>query len=896
VKIKKTTTRSELKKAGLELVRDLGDDHTIIRSLGRNPMQYPYLFEHISPVNHLWKLSDDALNASRTTRMRFTIKTFPHKNINQELNAHDDLRVIRATGNILILETTLESLLDHVITHDAVQYIGLESDTPIEESRVLDLNLNPNTVNRIHHDYPDLNGSGMTLSMKELHYNTDDIDLHGRHLTSSLGASEVSDHATDMATIAAGSGNSFVTGKGVASSVRITSSDYFNLFPDSDEDFAALDVWVQNHSYGTVIETFYGALAEAYDLSANRNPDLLHIFSSGNQGAAISTTGAYRDIPGFANLTGNSKMAKNILTVGAVDTTGNPIAFSSRGPAHDGRIKPELVAYSTQGTSNSTALVSGVAVLLQQAYREENGIIPPAALIKSMLINAADDVGKKGPDFVTGFGNVDAYRALSELRNEHYFAGTISDGEVKTFLPDIPSGAINLKLTLVWNDPAADVNTGKVLVNDLDLTLERSGTTWQPWILNASANATHLNEAAVRGEDHLNNIEQITLEDPEPGVYTVSVKGFDIPDGPQSFYISYQWDMAGQFEWEFPTASDNIPYNGETGTYFYWNSTLTENTGRLEYSFDGGTTWLVISDEIDLRKGYFRWGDPPDIAAMAEARMVTETGSFATGNFSISRPVDVSVGFNCADSVMIQWLPLPTVSQFKVYAYMNSVMEEIATVSDTAFIFRKNEFNAALFAVAPVLNAGPGIRSPAFDYNAIGSACFIFSFRDEVIPEEGVYLNLELGTTYGVDQLVFEHQTTGTFNPIGMVDVNKSNVIRFLHETPAQGYNRYRVRLKFQNGEEVLSDTLENFFLTERPFFVFPNPVTSAQPLRIFSRVFENLQVTFQLYRTDGTLVMNADLLSDREFISLEQFPPGLYVYRIRSEEGYYKGKLVIKD
>jgi hypothetical protein len=428
------------------------------------------------------------------------------------------------------------------------------------------------------------------------------------------------------------------------------------------------------------------------------------------------------------------------------------------------------------------------------------------------------------------------------------------------------------------------------------MILERSGTTWQPWILNASANAIDLNEAAVRGEDHLNNIEQITLKDPEPGAYTVSVKGFDIPEGPQSFYISYQWDMAGQFAWEFPTASDNIPYNGETGTYFYWNSTLAENTGRLEYSIDGGNTWLTISDEIDLRRGYFRWQDPPDITAMAKARMVTETGSFPTGSFSISRPVGVSIGFNCADSAMIQWPPITTVSQFKVYAYVNSVMEEIATVSDTAFIFRKNEFITSLFAVAPVLNTGSGLRSPAFDYNALGTACFIFSFRDEVLPEEGIYLNLELGTTYGVDQLVFEHQTTGTFSPIGIVDVNKSNLIRFLHETPGQGYNRYRVRLKLRNGEEVLSDTLENFFLTEKPFFVFPNPVASVQPLRIFSKVFEDPLVTFQLYRTDGTLVLDTDLLSDREFISLEQFPPGLYVYSIRSEEGYYKGKLVIKD
>jgi hypothetical protein len=223
-------------------------------------------------------------------------------------------------------------------------------------------------------------------------------------------------------------------------------------------------------------------------------------------------------------------------------------------------------------------------------------------------------------------------------------------------------------------------------------------------------------------------------------------------------------------------------------------------------------------------------------------------------------------------------------------------MQEVATTSDTAFIFKKYDFSTTYFAVVPMLEVGRGIRSQAFDYNALGSTCFIFSFQDEVVPNEGIYLDLELGTTYGVDQLIFEHQTTNRFDPVGVVEVNKNNVIRFLHANPAQGYNRYRVRLKLQNGEEVISDTVENFFITETPFFGFPNPVTSAQQLRIFSRAFENVQIAFELYRGDGTLMLETEILSDREFISLAQFPPGLYIYRIRSEEGYYKGKLVISD
>jgi hypothetical protein len=694
------------------------------------------------------------------------------------------------------VETTLAFLLDHLIIKEGIEYIGSESRKPMEESRVLDLNLNPNAVNRIHHEFPHLNGSGMTLSMQELHYDINDIDLRGRHVASSLGSSEISNHATDMATIAAGAGNSFITGKGAAPGAKITSSDFSDLFPDDDADFETLDAWVQNHSYGTVIENIYGALAEAYDQSANRNPTLLHVFSSGNQGGDTSPSGVYKDIAGYANLTGNSKMAKNVLTVGAMDTTGNSVAFSSRGPAYDGRIKPEIVAYSTQGTSNSTALVSGIAILLQQAYKEKTGTMPESALLKAMIINAAEDVGTPGPDFITGFGNVNAYRALTELNASHFITGAIVDGETRTFDLIIPFNVKNLKLTLAWNDPAASVNSSRALVNDLDITLENSENKWYPWILDASPTVTSLKKEAIRGEDHLNTIEQITLGDVSAGAYTLAIKGSDVPEGIQRFYICYQWDAENQFVWNFPTGSDNMPYNGETGTYFYWHNTFEENIGRLEYSVDNGNTWSVISEAIELEKRQYRWEPIPEITGMAKARMVVGNAVFETDLFSISRPIEVSVGFNCADSAMIQWPPVEGATSYTIYGYADTGMNEITSIPDTAYIFRENELSTQLFSVQPLFDNGSGIRSPAYDYTTLGTECFIFSFQDEVVPEEGVYLNLTLGTTYGVDRLIFERQTTALFQPVGSMDIGTSNVIHFLDDRPAQGFNRYRVRLQ----------------------------------------------------------------------------------------------------
>lgn len=898
VRLKSGVKRSTLSDHKIEIARYLEDDFAIIKSIDLAQLHVHAIFDTILYANHLWKLSNGLLKRKVSEVGLFTVRLEQTsiKSVLNKLSSH--AKVVEVNENTLQIICSVQFLREVVITIPEVLYVGEENFKPQVESRVLDLNLEPNTVYKVHHEYPQLTGAGKVVSIKELSFNPDDIDLDGRHVASSIGSSTIDIHATEMATIVAGAGNSFVTGRGVANAAQITSSDFVNLFPDPDSEYQVVNAWVQNHSYGTIIENSYGALAEAYDLSANRNPELLHVFSSGNKGNEASTDGMYQGISGVANITGNFKMAKNVLVVGSVDTVNRQIVFASRGPAYDGRVKPELVAYSMAGSSNSAAITSGVALLLQQAYEEETGVLPPAALLKAILINSAQDAGEPGIDFITGYGNVDSYRSIQNLKSGRYVMGSVGDGEVDETILSVPANARNLKVSLVWNDPAALPNSEIGLVNDLDLKItDPLGGTWLPWVLDASADPAKLSLPPLRNEDHLNVVEQITTESPVAGDFVISVSGFDVPAGPQEYYIAYQWDTVDQFEWLYPTGSDNMPYNGETPGYFRWKSTLQEDAGTLELSIDNGNTWSVIRENVDLSKGHYRWL-PPEITSRALVRMTAGATSFVTDLFTISRPVSVGVGFNCTDSVMLQWNSLPEALEYKVYTFNEMYLEPITVTNDTALILYKEESPSRLYTIQPTLIDGtPLIRSYTFDYSQQGVDCFVQNFFSQESGVDGVLLTLQLGTVYGIDEIRFEREVEeDVFAILESVENIETTIITYLDHQPKQGYNRYRARVLLQNEEEVITDIVENFFLTESPYAVFPNPVSRSVGLTINTSLIQDTGGILRLYTADGRLSKVYPLISDREVIDIRAVHPGLYFYSIEYKNQQFNGKLSVHD
>ncbi len=892
----------------LNVIRVLDQRHLIVKiPREKSIAELSPVVTWIRPANHLWKLSPALMQSFQEKKDDAHIQSFAIQVANiiafREKLARiaPKLQIQKnypSTG-LLVVEGSYQAIYQKLLPHPAVHFIQEMPVRPRLETEVRDANPNVNRVNLLHHLYPELEGQGQIVSIREPAYNTEDVDLRGRHISSGLEANTVSEHTTEMATIIAGAGNSSIRGRGVARAATLTSSDFGVIFPDAEKAYQDLGVFVQNHSYGTEINNLYDSFAQAYDHNAHQLPELLHVFSVGNAGQEASQEGNYENITGYANLTGSFKMAKNILTVGAVDTLLELEDLVSRGPAYDGRIKPELVAYSSVGSSNAAALVSGVSTLLQQFYQEKfSGEAAPSALIKALLINSAEDVGTQGPDFRSGYGNVNAGSALESLANQQFFEASLVSGETRHFDLEIPANAMNLKITLVWNDPPALIQAPQALVNDLDLKLvfTDSETTFLPWVLNHDPHVDSLQMPAQRGEDHLNNIEQVSLAEPQAGTYQITVQASEELQGSQICYVVYQWEEAEQFRWTFPSGSDQMPFSGERVSIFRWEASYPDQTGKLEISLDAGNSWQTIEESVNLQKGFYSW-TAPDTTVIAQARMQIQDETYLSELFPISYPLRPTLGFNCEDSLLVQWASIPEVEQYKIYTLGDLYLEEIAQTQDTFLILPKSALIERKYTVIPQLNPRyKGIQALLADYTQQGLDCYLVGwsvFREE---GKGMQLILELGSNHQVESVILERLEGQEYLPIQSLGLENNYQKRweYLDATPLEGQNTYRARVIFENGDEFFTLPASDYFLREKDLLLFPNPLSRDQELNLYTRDLVGETLHLQIFDSRGQLIFQNDFNRDRESLSLSQLPSGLYLYKLQGKQFFQAGKLVI--
>lgn len=480
-------------------------------------------------------------------------------------------------------------------------------------------------------------------------------------------------------------------------SYTIITGWYYNYFSDSRWAWFG-DTTVSNtqdYKFG-----FYNSQSQQWDNIAFNAPNYLIVKSAGNDRndapssqpvqhwVNINSQWVLRTVTrdpdggttGYDCLA-HSGVSKNILSVGSVnDIPGGYTApgdvvmtsYSCWGPVDDGRIKPDIVAngqslrsansssntsyVNLSGTSMAAPNVTGsLGLLLQQQNLLYGGLVFRASTLKGLVIHTADEAGSNpGPDYVFGWGLMNTLKAAQVMATDAAQGGNRNIRELtllqgQTIDVNVYSdGDQPLRATISWTDPAGTPTspslnpTTPMLVNNVDLRILGNSTTYLPWGLNPASPST----AATTADNNRDNVEQVLVGSPSPGIYTVRVshKG-TLTGGLQRVSLII---TGGSFGGTMIVSSPNggeVWSNGTTRA-ITWSSFGFPGNVAVELSTNGGTSFSTIIANI-ANDGTENWVVNGTPTSLARIRVVSvdspSVADTSNGNFTIVQP-SITVG------------------------------------------------------------------------------------------------------------------------------------------------------------------------------------------------------------------------------------------------------------
>lgn len=548
------------------------------------------------------------------------------------------------------------------------------------------------------------------------------IDYDARHVAMEPFVSGSNgNHATHVAGTVLSAGIRNPEAMGMAPKASLFSWDFGGFITnemDSGARKQGIEITQNSYGYGASFDNCtrrasYDGNSSAIDQLVIKYPHLLHVFAAGNSRSSNCLSG------GYGTVHSGYQAGKNTLVVAAVTRLDGNSSFHGYGPMKDGRLKPEVSAvgvdvYSTfpfdnyQGGYNGTSMAcpgtSGTAALIYELYERSAGSQPPAHLIKALMSNGADDIGRPGPDYQFGFGRINAGRTAAILDKGQYRVSGISQGN--TWVDSIRIGQVpqQLKVMLCWDDPQAAASASKTLVNDLDLMLiTPSGDTILPWVCNPSsftANATRL-------RDTLNNIEQVTLDTAQTGTYRLVVSAPRVTGSTQNFSVNWLIQDTTLYI-TYPNGGEQWvpPSTTATAQLIRWDAYGLSGNASLEYSTDSGATWNTIVSSVNINSLSYNWSNCPSSVRTARALIRIRLGSrtdHSDGVFSIYPQVGTLAGVVCDSQVHLSWPLVSGSSYYRVWMHENGEMVPLDTTSLAYYTVRELQNDSAYwFAVSAI--------------------------------------------------------------------------------------------------------------------------------------------------------------------------------------------------
>jgi hypothetical protein len=415
---------------------------------------------------------------------------------------------------------------------------------------------------------------------------------------------------------------------------------------------------IHSNSWGAALAGDYTLDSANTDDFVWDNPDMTITFSAGNEGVDANANGVVDN-----DSIGSPATAKNVITVGASEndraddwpcdtnltytsydayqpgqtctsmggknllgtwgqrygnsflaeplfsdvTAGNQeqmASWSSRGPADDGRIKPDIVAPGTWilsgfsglyqegygitpnprnnvyqwdgwgmpfnsdykymgGTSMSNPIAAGAATVVRDYYQKAHSHNASAALVKATLINSAVDLLDENndggndndypiPNVHEGWGRVNVAAATDGSRQYVDETSGLNTGGSASYQYNVATAGQPFKVTLVWSDFPSTETAAQNLVNNLNLLVTAPGGAQY------GGNVFSGGWSVTGGSaDAVNNVENVYLQSAPAGTYTVEISGANVPQGPQPFALIVDGEFGTPGPTPTPTDTPN---------------------------------------------------------------------------------------------------------------------------------------------------------------------------------------------------------------------------------------------------------------------------------------------------------------------------------------------------
>ena len=755
-----TNQKNELEEFGIEFLYYIPSNFYVVfikNDLSSNLFNR-YGISSINKINSLYKIDKKLKNNSfpewciKEGNLHIKVLLFDNVNLDNCIDIFSQLskEIVEINESAKSLTISIEKTnLNNISSLNFVSYIEPIDPPAYPENNTGRTLHRTNIINTEYATGRNYNGEGINVMMHDDGLVEPHIDRKGRvdeSYCSSCSASSNDSHGDHVSGTIMGAGNLDPLARGMADGAFLyvlgyTTNNYYQYVPGL---YNTNNVVITSASYSNGCNAGYTSLARDLDEQNNIYSSLLHVFSAGNSGSSDCGYGAGS---GWGNVTGGHKQAKNVIAVGNLDYGASLASSSSRGPAADGRIKPDICAqgtnvYSTypnytyntiSGTSMACPGISGVLAQLYQAYKElNNNNDPKSGLMKCILLNSADDIGNPGPDFKHGWGVANAYRAVKLIEDGNYFSSTISQNNTNNHMINIPSNTDEVKIMVYWHDKEGSASASTSLVNDINIQLSTSqGTIYNPWVLNDYPSSSSLDADAIRGIDNLNNMEQITITNPPAGNYNLSVDGYSIPYGPQEYFVTYEF-IDNNVELTYPIGGEGlVPGEYEA---IRWDASKGNSNFSLEYSVDNGSNWSTISNNIASNDRHAVWLVPNTITNQALVR-ISRGNSVSQSNSSftiIDVPSNLSVYWPCPDSINVSWNSVSGASSYQINMLGSKYMDSIHTTNSTnVWIINPNpNITESWFSVLAKRNSGKGRRSVAVNASSLNNACSGYGCTD----------------------------------------------------------------------------------------------------------------------------------------------------------------------